>query len=700
MKCKFTFTVIVILISIAWQDVFGATHFVGPSETYTSLESIVSVLIPGDSVIVRNGTYQQRENINQLRGNEFHYIVIIAETSGMVHYQGGSEAWHLSDCAYLKIKGFEFSGQTGNGVNIDDGGDFTTPTNHIIIEDCTFRDMNASGNNDLLKLSGLDDFRISNCMFLNGSAGGSGIDMVGCHHGQIQGNHFENIGSNAIQAKGGTQFILIEQNQFINAGFRSVNLGGSTGLAFFRPLDAPFEAADLTVRANTFRGSDAPIAFVGCTRVTVENNTIVYPEVWIYRILQETVDTTRFVACGDNTFKNNIVYVDDRLRRDFNIGPNTSPKSFLFQNNLWYNVDNNNWTGPANPGTETGALINVDPQLLDIPNGNFNVQSRSVAIGNGIEQTNTFFDQNGKRFGSPPSIGAFEAGLSANAPFAPTGAEWHYDLLHDIVLYLGYYRIVSTRDTIIDLRTAQIIEYFLGDKNGETHIPNGQLFITSEGKSVYLYDQDDYEHLYTFSDSPNHQSGYTVNNENYTTAPELFNEPFARFNFSLVEDSLTNINGRDISWFTPSDLDSDSVHLSYGTTIIEKIGPVDQGLLAHKFPALLGGFYGKLRCYDDYEIQLNLKGTACDSIKTTTSNQNYSSDFKFNFNINLKKINITSDSPCIMNAYSGNGQPFINKYFDEGHNQIDISSWPKGLFAITFTSKNGKQLHQAIVVHP
>jgi len=58
-----------------------------------------------------------------------------------------------------------------------------------------------SGNNDLLKLSGLDYFEIRNCEFRNGAEGGSGIDMVSCHHGIIQGNHFENLGSNSIQCK-------------------------------------------------------------------------------------------------------------------------------------------------------------------------------------------------------------------------------------------------------------------------------------------------------------------------------------------------------------------------------------------------------------------------------------------------------------------------------------------------------------------
>ena len=87
------------------------------------------------------------------------------------------------------------------------------------------------------------------------AAGGSGIDMVGCHHGIIKGNYFENMGSNSIQAKGGTQHITIEGNFFRNGGQRPLNLGGSTGLPFFRPIDATFEAADIKVFSNIIVGS-------------------------------------------------------------------------------------------------------------------------------------------------------------------------------------------------------------------------------------------------------------------------------------------------------------------------------------------------------------------------------------------------------------------------------------------------------------
>ncbi|MBK8241844.1 MAG: hypothetical protein IPK88_00315 [Saprospiraceae bacterium] len=58
-----------------------------------------------------------------------------------------------------------FEQQTGNGVNMDDSGSLVNPSTNIAIIHCIFRDIKATGNNDLLKLSGLDFFSISECTF-------------------------------------------------------------------------------------------------------------------------------------------------------------------------------------------------------------------------------------------------------------------------------------------------------------------------------------------------------------------------------------------------------------------------------------------------------------------------------------------------------------------------------------------------------
>ncbi|MBK9961604.1 MAG: hypothetical protein IPP06_09845 [Saprospiraceae bacterium] len=80
-------------------------------------------------------------------------------------------------------------------------------------------------------------------------------------------------------------------------------MGGSTGLAFFRPPGANYEAKDILVSGNIFEGAVTPIAYVGCRNVHVVNNTIYHPERWIMRILQESADTSFFQSCANNVFQ-------------------------------------------------------------------------------------------------------------------------------------------------------------------------------------------------------------------------------------------------------------------------------------------------------------------------------------------------------------------------------------------------------------
>jgi len=388
---------------------FAGTHHVGTGQTHSNLSQAAAVAIPGDTILVHQGTYGGGTFISNLQGNASQWIYIHAVQGETVTYSGGSSAWQFSDGAYLHMKGFIFQQQTSNGVNMDDGGSYNTPSHHLVFDSCTFRDINATGNNDLLKMSGVDDFEIRNCIFLNGSTGaGDAIDMVGCHDGLIKNCRFENMGAASIQAKGGCRNIRIEANFFKDAGSRSLNLGGSTGLAFFRPINAPYEAADLKVYSNIFIGSEAPIAYVGCINTEVVNNTIYVPTKWVIRILQETVDTTRFLPCGNNTFRNNIIYLDNQVTTQCNIGTDTDPQSFTFSNDLWFHSQNSSWAGPSLPVTDANRIVGQNPLFVNASLENFDLQSGSPAIGNGFASVNPVQDYTRSNFHTPRSIGAFE----------------------------------------------------------------------------------------------------------------------------------------------------------------------------------------------------------------------------------------------------------------------------------------------------
>lgn len=410
------------LVLILPEFIFSQPITIGATGDYPNLAAAESVVTAGDTLLLQAQTFSDgTQFLENLSGTPTAPIVILAENEHQSIFQGGTEGIHLINCNYVEINGVVVEQQTGNGINIDDGGDYSTPSKHITLRNCIFRDMASNGNNDLLKMSGVDSFLIEQCQFLNGGDGGSGVDFVGCHWGTVQDCYFNDPGTSGIQNKGGTQFIRMQRNVFKNVAQRALNLGGSTGLQFFRPplpnpISEAFEAADLEVYANVFIGCWAPIAYVGSVRVKVYNNTFYQPENWVIRILQETTEPG-FLTCSDNEFRNNIVYLPSDLT-EVNIGPNTAPETFVFSNNLWYNASDNSWS-PNLPVTDTDQIL-ADPLFVDATNEDFSIPPTSPAVGAGalLAAPTTDFDQ--LPFQQPPSIGAFEGSDQVTSAYAPT----------------------------------------------------------------------------------------------------------------------------------------------------------------------------------------------------------------------------------------------------------------------------------------
>ncbi|MDX1911909.1 MAG: hypothetical protein SFV22_10510, partial [Saprospiraceae bacterium] len=151
-----------------WADLSAATLHIGAGQPYPNLTAAAAVAQPGDTLLLHAGTYPGGLSISNLKGAPDQWITIKNAPGEPVIFDGGTNAVHFIEPAYLHISGLIFQHQTGNGLNMDDGGSYDTPAHHVIFEQCTFRDMSAGGNNDLLKLSGLDHFEVRDCRFLNG----------------------------------------------------------------------------------------------------------------------------------------------------------------------------------------------------------------------------------------------------------------------------------------------------------------------------------------------------------------------------------------------------------------------------------------------------------------------------------------------------------------------------------------------------
>ncbi len=328
---------------------------------------------------------------------------------------GSGEGLHLTRARFVVVHDVVVEGASGNGINADDGGSVAgDPTSfHLTFERVAIRNIGSSGNQDCLKLSGLRDVVVRDSAFrrCGGGGSGSGIDMVGVRAAVVARSRFDEISGNAVQAKGGSNDIEVRANRMVRAGGRAVNMGGSTGFAYFRPPLDPSqpnaEARDVRVVANWIEGSEAAVAFVGCVDCLAAHNTIVDPGRWVMRILQETrsADGFTFEPARDGTFANNVVvFRAGVLRTAVNVGDATAPETFVFRNNLWFATDAPVRSAPQLPVTEQGAVIGRDPRLGQ----DGAIESGSPAARAGMRIVGVAGDLVGACYGDPPSIGARE----------------------------------------------------------------------------------------------------------------------------------------------------------------------------------------------------------------------------------------------------------------------------------------------------
>jgi len=311
---------------------------------------------PGTTILLEPGRYRGDVHVSDLAGGVDAPITIAgADPEDPPVFDGGRQALHLADCRYIVLRNLFVQGCSANGINIDDGGTFATPAHHVVVEGVTIRRIGPRGNYDGLKISGVDYFTVRRCRFEGW--GGSAIDMVGCHHGTVEDCTFVGLPgfsqSNAIQLKGGTRDMLVQACLFRSAGRRAINLGGSTGPAYFRPCVEDFEAKDIEIAGNRFVGGVAALGWVTADGGHVHHNTIILPEKWVLRILQETTDP-RFKPCHSGVFEDNLIVFDERVRVFVNVGPRTAPKTFVFRRNAW--CDRHGRRRPVLPVPETDGL--------------------------------------------------------------------------------------------------------------------------------------------------------------------------------------------------------------------------------------------------------------------------------------------------------------------------------------------------------
>lgn len=352
--------------------------------TAPELRAALAAARPGTRIRVAPGVYD-RVNASNVRGEPDRPVVLAAAEPGAPPVLRGMQ---LSDVAHLEIVGLVVASAPENGLNVDDGGTFETPSHHVVLRDVVVRDCGRRGNEDGIKLSGLDDFRLERCTVETWGRAGSAVDMVGCHRGVLEDCTFRDratdTAATGVQTKGGTRDVTIRRCRFENAGDRAVNVGGSTALAYFRPRPESFEARDIVVEGCTFLGSETPIAFVGVDGAIVRFNTFHRPTKWFLRILQETREPG-FLPCRNGVFSDNIVVwsAAQVARPPVNAGDATAPETFTFARNWWFCVDAPERSIPKLPRPETDAKGGADPLFRDAAHGDLKLSEESPASAHG-----------------------------------------------------------------------------------------------------------------------------------------------------------------------------------------------------------------------------------------------------------------------------------------------------------------------------
>lgn len=311
--------------------------------TQLELDHSLQQLTPGTTIQIQPGRYRGGIYLKRVAGRPDAPIVIeAADSSRPPEFVGQATGFHLSACSHIELRHLTIRASTGNGINIDDGGDSITPPTGISLIGLTVQDIGPKGNRDGIKLSGISQFEVRNCEVERWGDSGSAIDMVGCHDGLIKNckfRHRSEIPANGVQTKGGSSDITITGCHFDEAGTRALNIGGSTGRDYFRPRDADYEAKSIHVTDCVIIGSDAAVAFVGVQQASFNHNTLYLPKRWIVRILQESTGQ-EMVPCGNVTIADNlIIFREDQIRSHLNIGAGTASETFRFERNLWYCED-------------------------------------------------------------------------------------------------------------------------------------------------------------------------------------------------------------------------------------------------------------------------------------------------------------------------------------------------------------------------
>ena len=226
----------------------------------SELEDALEAILPGDSIVLANGTYNEfSETLEFLGGTAEYPVYVIAANQGMAKFTGKSK-FTLENCAYITFQGL---------------------------------DMNVSDVNNIFKLVDCNNIRITRNRITSSKSESSSkwIEIGGewnaletfSHHNRVDHNLFEkkqdggalliiggNSGNNGVADI--SKFDLIDHNHFRNIGPRVSNEKETIRVGYSK---LSLESAYTTIEYNLFEECDGDpeiISVKSCDNY-IRNNT-------------------------------------------------------------------------------------------------------------------------------------------------------------------------------------------------------------------------------------------------------------------------------------------------------------------------------------------------------------------------------------------------------------------------------------------
>ena len=261
---------------------------------YKSINAALAAASPGDTVILRSGTYREGVNVRPRKPNitiksrkgEWAVIDLTAYDSGADEDSGVYFDPDASGCKLqcVEVKGGFYAVCTETRWDWGDPSDRTGASN-IIIEDCILHDSRY----DVVKIKpNCDNITIRYNEICNsgqafggdtsGEKNAEGIDNVNGDGMKVQNNYIHDIVSTGVYAKGGATDVLIENNRIERAYGAGIMVGFDTSPEYFDISVNPqyYENIRGIVRNNLIINAGwEGIGLYGSKDAQVYNNTLV-----------------------------------------------------------------------------------------------------------------------------------------------------------------------------------------------------------------------------------------------------------------------------------------------------------------------------------------------------------------------------------------------------------------------------------------